>query len=236
MLPPLARDVTACLDCPVAAAGASRPKPAGTARRREDNRTGPPAPADPKVHATWSGRTEQTRGHRRIVRDTPMGLAPGAARRSRPRPPDRGPSTVDARTEDARVLVPLGSHTVRVGVGRGSPLPFANTAKPKLRDVQREAMGTGGSARPSTRTTPRHLTSPPPDTSGLRPRDPGSTVSPPRPRDRASKNRGRPPVLPQDAPTTAKRRTTEPARVVVRVRITTEAVTLLLAPHERARA
>lgn len=71
-------------------------------------------------------------------------------------------------------------------------------------------------------------------------------TGPPSPRSRVDgvatesprsgwKSPGLLPVSPQEAPTAAQRRTTEPARVAVRVRSTTEAAFLPLAPRERAR-
>jgi len=121
------------------------PKPAGLDRSREDNRTGCPAPNGPEGPRSvkrsarafpWPPPHRARHPHRVSRRE------PARCSRWRPRDPKaRRPSALAPSTP--RRSPRQGSHTVRVGVGRGSPRRrCANgQAEPKLYRARTRALG-----------------------------------------------------------------------------------------------
>lgn len=171
---------------------------AGRSRWTEARRDGPTARGQPdraprtggprKAHATWSIGSEQTRGHLCTVRDTRTGSRdedlPDARANGCWTP--EGPSTVHARPEHAPALAPRGSRTVRVGIGLGRPEGLreqrgAEALRRPTRDLgsRREVGPDQRPARPEVNAAPPSSPTGPPLL------DPGSSVSPPNPRDRA---------------------------------------------------
>jgi hypothetical protein len=240
VLPPLPRDATPTSECPVAADHArwTEARWDGPTARGQPDRVPltdePEGPCDGERSARanpWPPPHRARHPHR-VSR-------PGPARRSRRRRQDpkvRRPSTLapsTPRRSPRRGATPYAS-----ALASGAPEGCARTPRSRSSAASdarpRESMEvrpTVGPARlrdalPHRRRYPL----------APRPHDPGSTVSPPNPRDRAGRAGGLLPVLPQEAPTAAQRCTTEPARAMVRVRSTTEAAILPLAPRERARA
>jgi len=100
-------------------------------RPREDNRTGCPDRADPKVHATRSDRPEQTRGRLCTVRDARIGSRdedPLGAHADDVRTP-KGPSTVTLAPSSPRRSPRRGVAPCASALASGAPEGCARTPR-----------------------------------------------------------------------------------------------------------
>lgn len=174
---------------PTAPWGRSPLEATGCART---TRSGAPRPVDPKAHWTWSVRPKRTRGHLCTVCDPRIGSRDeDRPTLARPIPEPEGPATVHARPERTQALAPRQSRTVRIGVGLGSPRGCARPSRSRSSATSDARPRESVKMRPTVDPhDPEMLCPTAVETTSPRPHDPRAPMSPPNPRDRASRSRG----------------------------------------------